>query len=377
VRVLNVNAYLDRVSGGGNVERTFQLSHALIRAGHECSILASDYRLSPTSRREFDPIQLHLFQTLLGRFFVPKIAPRRVQEIVAWADIIHLIGHWSIINVLVAKEALRQGIPYVVSPAGSLKVIGRSRIPKRIFNVLFGIELLHRSTGKIAITANEMADYACYGIPKEQVRIIPNGINPDEYPAVDPTTLRRNLGLGDDPYLLYVGRLNPIKGPDLLLQAFSQLAVNHRSLHLVLAGPDQGMKTSLLAQAHRNRLQDRVHLAGHLSGEVKSCALHGAEIVIVPSRHEAMSIVVLEAGICKRPVVITNQCGFDQVQEVGGGKVCSATAEGIAQALNDLLSLPKEELDKMGLRFYGYVAKNFTWNAQIQELVQFYQSILE
>ena len=73
-----------------------------------------------------------------------------------------------------------------------------------------------------------------------------------------------------------------------------------------------------------------------------------------------MSIVVLEAGMTKTPVLLTDRCGFDAVESIGGGKVVPATVEGLEAGLAKLLDRP-EVLRPMGIRLYRYVSENFTW----------------
>lgn len=109
------------------------------------------------------------------------------------------------------------------------------------------------------------------------------------------------LGLGCVPYVLFLGRLNEIKGPDLLLDAFCRIADRCAEIHLVLAGPDGRMLQRLRAKSKALGIAARVHFAGYLGGRSKVAALRGASLLAIPSRREAMSIVVLEAGVCGCP----------------------------------------------------------------------------
>jgi glycosyltransferase involved in cell wall biosynthesis len=83
---------------------------------------------------------------------------------------------------------------------------------------------------------------------------------------------------------------------------------------------------------------DRVHYIGFISDEAKSQAYHAADLLVIPSRKEAMSIVVLEAGITGTPVLLTDQCGLSEVESIEGGKVVTASVEGLQSGLIALLT---------------------------------------
>src|SRR5207244_3542166 len=144
-------------------------------------------------------------------------------------------------------------------------------------------------------------------------------------------------GLREHPFILFVGRLNPIKGPDLLLEAFGRLRHELRNYRLVFAGPDEDMLSDLRLLAARFSIQDRVHFVGYLGGDDKARAYRAAELVVVPSRQEAMSIVILEAAITARPVLATDKCGLEEIETIGGGRAVPATVEGLKGGLAAML----------------------------------------
>jgi glycosyltransferase involved in cell wall biosynthesis len=88
-----------------------------------------------------------------------------------------------------------------------------------------------------------------------------------------------------------------------------------------------------------------------------------------------MSIVALEAGICGTPVLLTDQCGFDQLQETGGGWVIPASVEGLEKGLVEILLRP--ELIKLaGVNIKSYVAENFSWNTIVQAYMGMYVQLI-
>jgi glycosyltransferase involved in cell wall biosynthesis len=173
-----------------------------------------------------------------------------------------------------------------------------------------------------------------------------------------------------------VGRLNAIKGPDLLLQAFCNISNTLQDYHLVFVGPDDGMLAQLKEMAVAFDTSNRTHFIGYLGGEDKAQAYYAADLLVVPSRQEAMSIVVLESGITGTPVLITDQCGFDDVLNIGGGQVVPATIEGLQKGLNEILKGP-EGLKAMGERLNHYVRTHFAWDTVVNKYLELYKCAIK
>jgi glycosyltransferase involved in cell wall biosynthesis len=280
------------------------------------------------------------------------------------------------LNALVYLLARRAGKPYVVCPAGALPIYGRSKYLKRAYNRLVGYGIIRNAAGHVAITDGEIPQFEAYGVKAGRVSVIPNGIDPSDYRAKDDAGFRQRHDLGEDPFILFVGRLNRIKGPDLLLEAFA-LAKDELPGHLlVLAGPDEGMLPELQKTVAGSGVGDRVRFVGYLGGEEKSRAYHAADLLVVPSRQEAMSIVALEAGICGTPVLLTDRCGFDEVESADGGRVVPASVEGLRAGLVELLRDPAG-LARMGENLRRLAQDRYTWDSAIEKYFELYERILD
>lgn len=375
MKILNVCSNFDPMTGGGEAERTFQMNGALRASGAFAQVLTIDTALSDRRKGAFGPEGVISLPCLFRRFYVPKVSPRYINELVEKFDIVHLIGHWTVLNALVYRAAVRANKPYVICPAGALSIFGRSRVLKRIYNFVVGDSIIKNASMCIAVTQEEGAYFIAAGVSPERVCVIPNGIDPGDFLSFDVAGLRKQYTLGERPFVLFLGRLNAIKGPDLLLEAFSRLAARFRDFDLVFVGPDGGMLDSLMAASRREGLEGRVHFIGYLGGTEKSTAYHAAELLVIPSRHEAMSIVALEAGICGTPVLLTDQCGFNQLSEVGGGWVAPATAEGLQRALEDILPNP-DARHKAGQNIKSYVASNYGWDVIVESYKSLYARLL-
>ena len=375
MKVLNVNTHLDPVTGGGTAERTVQLSKYLVKVGIECTILTTDLGLSIDRIKSIEGVNIISLPCINKRFYIPKLSYALIKDAVENADIIHLINHWTLINVFVYWMARRLKKPYVVCPAGVLLAYGRSRLLKSVYNYIVGKKIIRDATGHIAITADEVSQFQSYSVEKNKVTIIPNGVNPKEFEDDNVKEFRTQYGLGEAPFVMFMGRLNPAKGPDLLLAAFCNIKELFAAHHLVFVGPDQDMLNDLKRTVFKHNLENRIHFIGYLGGVNKSRAYAASQLLVIPSRREAMSIVVLEAGITGTPVLLTDQCGFNQVESVDGGMVVSATVEDLQRGLIQMLSNPSD-LKTKGEKLKKFTMKNFLWDSIVDQHIRLYEDIL-
>jgi glycosyltransferase involved in cell wall biosynthesis len=373
VRVLSVSALVDPVNGGGTAERTLQLARALSRAGVEVTVLATDAGVRGAPRMpDVGRAELSLIACRNERFLVPR-DDGRIERHVRENDLVHLCNHWTLLNLMVQRAARRLGKPWAVCPAGALPLFGRSQWLKRAYNALGGRTLVAEARAWVAITRRETVDFAPYGVDPARVDVIPNGIEPADYAEGDPRAFRARFALGADPVILFVGRLNAIIGPDLLLDGFLAQAAALGGARLVFVGPDSGMRAELEARARQSGAGERVVFAGWLGGADKVAAYRAADLVAVPSRQEAMSLVALEAGVCGKPVLLTDRCGFDEAASSGGARVVPADAQALGAALCDLVG--NRGLPEKGQRLRDLVLREYTWDAAVKRYAALFERI--
>ena len=375
MEVLNVNISLDAVTGGGTAERTFQMTRFLMKAGARCSVLTTDVGLTQERRKALSGVEVLAYPCLSRRFYIPKFSYREIQRLVERADDVHLMNHWTFLNALVYFIVRRVGKPYVVCPAGALRIYGRSKLLKRMYNWAVGKKIIRNARYCIAIGHSEIEQIQSYGVAKDRVRLIPNGIAHEDIPDCSRSEGLDRYGLQKMQFILFVGRLNAIKGPDLLLRAFCNLAWKLPNYHMVFVGPDGGMLALLKKIVRQAGIGNRVHFLGYLGGQEKYRAYCGADLLVIPSRYEAMSIVVLEAGVVGTPVLLTDKCGFDDIVDSHGAYIVPASVAGIQNGLVEMLS------DASGLRTKGeglknYVCEHFTWNCIVNKYIDLYKQIV-
>lgn len=359
MNILHVNMSLDPISGGGTVERICQLHGSMRKmSGLSSSILSvavTDLSALPESK---DVVLLPCWNR---RWYLPLPKLRTIYRLICRADVIHLMNHWTILNAIVYLITRLAKKPYVISPAGALAIFGRSKGIKRCYNRLVGSAMVCNAAAAIAITEDEVDILIQYGVAAKRIQLIPNGVRLEDFACNDVHLFRKQAGLGNRDYLLFLGRLNEIKGPDLLLEAFIELSSVFLELHLVVAGPDGGMEELLKTRARKAKLADRVHFVGYIGGKLKSSAYHGASLLVVPSRQEAMSIVALEGAVCGVPVVLTDRCGFGALASAGAARLTEADCSAISKVIFELMSDPVLRKE-MGAKGQQFVASSYTWD---------------
>jgi glycosyltransferase involved in cell wall biosynthesis len=178
------------------------------------------------------------------------------------------------------------------------------------------------------------------GFTRQQLLWMPNPVDVREFmPSVDRERLRQQAGVGDDPVLLFVGRLSPEKNLPVLLEAFAQCGVPAARLVLVGDGPQ---RAELEAQAARLGMAQRVHFAGRLPMDEVLRWMQSADVFALLSRLEGFPCALVEAMAVGLPSVVSAIPGNQQLVEDGrqGFVVPTGDASATALKLGELLNDP-------------------------------------
>ena len=179
--------------------------------------------------------------------------------------------------------------------------------------------------------------------------------------------------------LLFLSRIHPKKGIDILIEAFSQIVGNHPDLYLVIAGPDtDNSQAKLNQQAIQMGIAQHIIWTGMLKGDIKWGAFHAAEVFILPSHSENFGVVVAEALACSLPVLITKKVNiWQEVLSKNAGIVDSDTKEGIVHLLIKWLTLSKSEQDKMRINAMNCFLQCFEVNKAAENLIDTIRPLIE
>jgi glycosyltransferase involved in cell wall biosynthesis len=365
VTVAVVQSIIDPVLGAGTAVKSVALAKALAAAGVRTRLIATDIGLAARPLPPMTGVEVRTIPARLVRFSIPQIGSRAMANLVKGCDAVILMNHWTALNGMAYRAARRHHVPHMLCPSGALKIQGRSRLLKRLYQVIVGKRLIADAIAVIATTELEASQLRADNVPADRIRIIPNGIDPHPR-GLSGDEFRSRHSLPGGPLLLYMGRFTTIKGPDLLLEAFAQVADRFPEWRLVLAGRDEGLEHDLRRRATTLAISARVHFVGHLDLSESTGAYRAASLLVVPSRHEAMSLVALEAAAVGTPVLLTDACGFDEIERAGGGRVVPPTVAGLAQGLTAMLADPGS-LPLMGARLRDFAVAHYGWPTVVQQ----------
>jgi glycosyltransferase involved in cell wall biosynthesis len=378
VNILHVIQSLDPAAGGPPVVAA-RLAVAQAKLGHGVAILAeaivaADKLGDLAGVRVIPAPSVSRLQAIAGRSGI-----NATQPIVCDFDVLHLHGVWDALLLVSARAAHATPLtkPYVVAPHGMLDPwsLAQSRWKKRFALAIGWRSMLDRAASIHWLNADEQKLAATLHLMTPGV-VIPNGVNLDEFdPPPDPSLFRRRLpALGGQPYILFLSRLHYKKGLDYLSDAF-RIVAQSADAHLVVAGPDDGARADFERQISAAGLANRVHLPGPIYGLEKLSALAGAACFVLPSRQEGFSVAILEALACGTAAVVSTECHFPEVAEVGAGAVVPLNADALAEALARVLGDAAARA-RMGAAGRALVAERFTWSRVAERSVETYTRLI-
>jgi glycosyltransferase involved in cell wall biosynthesis len=250
--------------------------------------------------------------------------------------VLHLHCMWERLVRETAIIARRNQVPWVLSTHGMMhpQAIGRGWLKKYAYLWLLGP---HFAGAREVLTLNqEETDFLIRRFHSYS-SVLPNGIDVSQYKCSSDRHFRQQFPhLAETRNILFMGRLNPIKGIDLLIDAFAFGVAQGIPHQLLIVGPDGGMESKLRQQVAAKGLQNRVHFLGPLFGEAKLSAFRSCEIFAHRPRFEGFGLTIVEAMASEKPVVTTRACKLDSAAEAGALIMAEDTDIGFAQALVEL-----------------------------------------
>lgn len=325
---------------------------------------------------------------------LPEFA-RRVSAFQAQAerryDLVH--AHYWLSSPVAIALALRWQVPLVTMfhTLGRMKNRVTEDGVERESRVRMEIEqaAVHASELLVAGSPTDMEHIVRhYGTLPSRVRIVPGGVDTNRFQPVPRQVAREMLGMGSERQLLFVGRLQRLKGVDLLIRAFATLLaswVNGPKPRLTIVGggrfeaepdPDAREEERLRALARELSVDNNVVFEGAVSHDALPLYYSAADVVAVPSLYETFGLVALEAMACGTPVVASRVGGLQwTVRDGETGRLVSATSTGeFSSAIGELLR--DESLRARMSRNAIRQARGFSWEASAERTLELYGELV-
>ncbi|HSN22228.1 MAG TPA: glycosyltransferase [Usitatibacter sp.] len=360
---------------GGSIHAVFGLANALAaRPGIELRVLTTDSAgpaLADRVERDAFPARyedgydVYMCRRRAGTAVAPAMLAW-LWRLARWADVVHLTAVYSFptLPTLAACRAL--GKPLVWSPHGTLQRWQGSRhaAAKRHWERLCNAIVPARSTVLHFNSAQEL-EQSRGRLASRGCTLIPHGI--DVPPACEDRS-----GRAGRLRLLFLGRLDPIKGADVLLRAAARL--DPGSFELRICGRGDALYSRQLARlAEELGVGASVTFTGEVVGERKEEMLRWADLLVMPSHRESFGIVVLEALSRGVPVLASRHAPWSALEAVGCGASVDPAPEALASAIR---SIRAADLPAMGERGRRWVAREFSWSSIADRMAAVYRELL-
>ncbi len=309
--------------------------------------------------------------------FVQQIEAFRQQQDLNY-ELLH--SHYWLSGVAGLHLTQKWDIPHVVSfhTIGRLKQLANPNAPEPALRLEMEQKLMQQADCIVAATGDERGHILRYcGVTASRVQVIPCGVDLALFTSKDRQQARLQLGLKpDQPMLLFTGRLDPFKGPDVFLRAASLM--KEEAQVVVVGGSLSGDKDlqQLQRLAADLRIQERTHFLGAQPQSKLPQIYSAADITVVPSYHEIFGLVAVESLACGTPVVATRTGGLATIVQHGEtGYLVPRCAGFFAERQDNLLADP-QRLQQMQKAARSSV-EQYSWSNIATQVQQLYRHLAE
>ena len=370
---------------GGVESHVLNISKELLRRGNEvhvftCSMTRDSEKLPSTS--DIDSIYVHRYPPIvvLGEF--GSLWPGFMIDVISGDfDVIHAHSFrhpHTDLSAIAAKlshsrSVLTSHSPF--HPPGVRSPLARGLVP--VYDHLLAPMVLKNFDRVVSLTANEAQALAALGAPRENLTVIPNGVEDVHFESIPIDGFLSKFSLTGSRVILYLGRVNRTKGLDVLLKAFALASPSLNGVRLVVAGPASSKEeiaylSSLRLLAQKLGISSKVTFTGRLSEEEKLEALQCCTVFVLPSVYEPFGIVILEAAAHAKAIVSTRTDGPASIIEDGSDGILVTPGDSIelGKRLSELLN--DDDLLKKLSEAARHTAERYRWRKVVDTLVHVY-----
>ncbi|PYK83778.1 MAG: transferase [Verrucomicrobia bacterium] len=363
-------------SVGGVAASVLALSRGLARRGHKLDIVVLDDSASPWLADIALPIHA-LGAGLTSYRYSSKLLPWLKKQGGDYDRVI-VNGIWQYLSFAAWLRYAGSSIPYYVFPHGMLDPWFKETFPlKHLKKWLYwpwAEYRVLRNAAAVIFTSEEERSQArkSFWLYRCREKVSPLGV---EAPPISSNAksefLSRYPQLQNTRIFLFLGRLHPKKGCDMLLEAFAQMRSND-SISLILAGPDQvGWESDLRRQVTRLNLTNRIVFTGMLEGPMKQGAFANAEAFVLPSHQENFGISVVEALAARVPVLISNRVNiWREIEADRAGYVESDDLAGTTRLLQRWIGTAPAEREMVRENARRCFEQRFEIDRAVESLLQ-------
>jgi len=365
---INVTPSISEEASGPSYS-VVRLCQSLINLGDQVALAAMEWapiKDPPVFLRTFN---IGFGPRRLGRS--PDMARWLEYEVIERkVDILHNHGMWQMNAVYPGQVAARHGVPYVVSPRGtwSTWAMANGSVLKKPFWTLIQRPAVESAACFHATAESECEDIRRLGF-RQPVAVIPNGVD------IPPPMFRTESATRT---LLFLGRIHPKKGLDMLLLAWGAVQSRFPEWKLRIVGSDDGYHGASGYLAKLKSLSvslglNRIEFSGGLHGMAKWQAYADADLFVLPTHSENFGMSVAEALASGTPALVTKGAPWSGLDEQVAGRWIEIGREPLIAGLEDLLGRDTHEFREMGNNGRNWMIKDFSWLSIGQQMSDLYK----
>ncbi len=379
MRVTHIIPGIDPADGGPTAA-LMGLATAQVRAGLQVQVIACWVGSSPPptiDTLQQVGVQVHTIGPCWGKLRWHTDTIRILTGQLPQTDIMHIHGLWENIHHQAARLSRKYRKPYIFRPCGMLDPwsLAQHSLRKKMY---LALRLRHHLNRAVAMhyTADLERDLAAPLQLKAPAMVVPNGISLHEFEKLPPKGFlrQRHAAIGDLPVVLFLSRVHPKKGLDLLIPAFSRM--QNQQAVFAIAGPGEPQYVDALMQTVRSlNLTDRVIFTGPLYGADRIAAMVDADLFVLPSHQENFGIVVVEALAAGTPVIISDQVNIHrEITHAQVGGVVPLDISRIAHEIDRWLGDDKLR-QSAAAKARPFATGHYDWNQIARQWAGHYQTL--
>ncbi len=390
MKILQVTNFFKPAWESGGVTRVcYELAKNLSLTKNDVTVYTTDgfhSRLNVKTNVpvDVDGIRVYYFYNLLiplvkkmnltTPYYMPFILRKQIKEY----DIIHIHEHRTLMAAFVHHYAKKYQIPYVLEPQGTILRMGRMQYLKKIFDSLVGYDIIKDSSKVIAGTELESHEEESMGVSPDRIALILPGYDIDSYQKLPKiNTFRNKYDITEKNIILFLGRINEIKGLDYLVKSFYELLKLDNDSILVLVGQNDGFKPNIEKLVADLKIADKVLFTGLLTGTDKLAAYVDADIFVQPSKYERFCGSPFEAILCNTPIIVTKNTGCGNfVEQMNFGYTVDYDDVDSLQKIMMTVLLDSSEAAKKTKNAKSYITKNLGWKERSKKYIELYNDVV-
>lgn len=381
-----IPSYFPAHSYGGPITSTHELCKNLVKKGIHTKVLTTNScgktKLDVETNKDLKAENVDVIYCPSKTSYYLSISfVKEILRHIKSYDIIHIHSIFTYTTFAAALAAQVHKRPYIVDPFGALNkdmIKFKGGIKKTIYLKLIDRQILNKAEFIHVASEFEKEKAAGLGFDPGKIAVINRGIDTKAYSQYGEEIYEAFPILRDKKIILFLGRIHPIKGLDLLISSYAETVKKYGETILVIAGPieDEKYYGRLKTLAEEKNLTKKILFTGMVTGKIKASLLNKIYMFILPSISESFGVSILEAMACKKPVILTKNIGLaEQVIRAKAGIISDKSKEELVKAMDCLLS-DETKAKEMGLKGYETADREFSWDKITNDMIRLYEKIL-